>query len=70
MMNSSSKFDYQEIKQWLLDLKWTPELAVQWQKFYDDAPRLSVFARNGQFEDELLDQPPKYEDFKPAECSK
>ena len=26
--------DNNTVKQWLLDLKWTPELAVQWQEFY------------------------------------
>ncbi|CAF2134802.1 unnamed protein product [Rotaria magnacalcarata] len=70
MMNSTSKFDYQQTKQWLLDLKWTPEFAAQWQRSYDDAPLHSVFARNGQFEDENLGQPSKYEDLKSAECIK
>ncbi|CAF1272849.1 unnamed protein product [Rotaria magnacalcarata] len=70
MMNSTSEFDYQQTKQWLLDLKWTPEFAAQWQRSYDDAPLHSVFARNGQFEDENLGQPSKYEDLKSAECIK
>ncbi|CAF3197010.1 unnamed protein product [Rotaria socialis] len=70
MMNSTSEFDYQQTKQWLLDLKWTAELAAQWQRSYDDAPLHSVFARNGQFEDENLGQPSKYEDLKSAECIK
>ncbi|CAF4482771.1 unnamed protein product, partial [Rotaria sp. Silwood2] len=49
-----SAFDYKKTEQWLLNLKWTPALAAQWQKLFDDAPHLSLFARNGQYEDELV----------------
>ncbi|CAF3496935.1 unnamed protein product [Rotaria sp. Silwood2] len=70
MMNSSSAFDYKKTEQWLLDLKWTPALAAQWQKLFNDAPHLSLFARNGQYEDELVDHSTKYEDLKPTKCTK
>ncbi|CAF3793088.1 unnamed protein product [Rotaria sp. Silwood1] len=70
IINSSAPFDYFAAKKWFLDLKWTPESSKQWQEYYNKAPRLSVFARAGQFETEPLDAVPKYQDFEPVQCQK
>jgi hypothetical protein len=64
-----SKFDFEHAKEWLLDIKWTPELVAQWQEYYNTAPRLSLFIRGGHFESEPLGILPKYQDLKPAFCA-
>lgn len=47
-------------------LKWTPELVVEWQRFYNDASR-SVQA--GDFELINLTKIPEYEDLQPSKCN-
>ncbi|CAF1402975.1 unnamed protein product, partial [Didymodactylos carnosus] len=36
---SKSTFDNEKLGIWLKELKWTPELLVQWQKFFNEASR-------------------------------
>ncbi|CAF4783786.1 unnamed protein product [Rotaria socialis] len=71
LMNSSaSSFDFEVFQKWLMDLKWTPELAEQWQKFYNDAPRVVISGPTGNFTITNLTRLPDYEDLKPAECKR
>ncbi|CAF4071354.1 unnamed protein product, partial [Adineta steineri] len=68
MYSLSSAYDMEHAKEWLLDIKWTPELAAQWQEYYNNAPRLSLFVRDGHFVIEPLGLLPKYRDLEPALC--
>ena len=61
--------DYNQFKQWLLDLKWTPERAVQWQEFFNKASRLLIYGRGGHFQFETWPKLPEYNDLKPADCA-
>lgn len=63
-------FDEDEFKNWLIDLKWTPELAFQWQKFYDNASRWLIYGEAAHLQFEDFDGLPKYENFQPEECTK
>jgi len=58
------------LKQWLLDLKWTPELAARWQEFYNSASRLVIYGRSGQMQSQILETLPTYKDLQPDECPK
>ncbi|CAF3997847.1 unnamed protein product [Adineta steineri] len=68
MYSLSSAYDMEHAKEWLLDIKWTPELAAQWQEYYNNAPRLSLFVREGHFVSEPLGLLPKYRDLEPTLC--
>ncbi|CAF4462457.1 unnamed protein product [Rotaria sp. Silwood2] len=69
VMNSSeSTFDYEKLGEWLKRLKWTPESVLQWQKFYNDAPRSVVAGLGDNFKWINLTKIPEYEDLKPVEC--
>ncbi|CAF2918621.1 unnamed protein product [Rotaria sp. Silwood2] len=69
VMNSSeSTFDYGKLGEWLKRLKWTPESVLQWQKFYNDAPRSVVAGLGDNFKWINLTKIPEYEDLKPVEC--
>ncbi len=61
-------FNYQTVRQQLVNRKWTPELSKQWQEYYNTAPRLSVFASAGQLKVEPLGLLPKYKDFQVVQC--
>ncbi len=61
---------YNALKQWLLNLTWTPELAVQWQEFYNTASRVLSYGRSGQFQTEILQTLPTYKDLQPDICPK
>jgi hypothetical protein len=50
-------------------MKWTPELGVQWQKFYNNASRLLYYGRAQHFEPEIMPNLPQYEDLKSVECT-
>ncbi len=50
--------------------KWTPELAQQWQQYYNDGPKLSAYAQGGQFQVEYFETLPKYKDLEPVSCEK
>jgi hypothetical protein len=58
------------LTQWLLGLEWTPELAVQWQKFYNDAAHGTYYGGAGQFYYQSLYPLPTYTDLKSDTCSK
>jgi hypothetical protein len=62
--------DNKSLKQWLLNIEWTPELAAKWQEFYDNAARVVYFGSAGHFEEEFFATLPKYEDLKSLECKK
>ncbi|CAF3226581.1 unnamed protein product [Rotaria sp. Silwood2] len=69
VMNSSeSTFDYAKLGKWLKELKWTQESVVQWQKFFNDAPRSIVAGVAGNFKLINLPKIPEYEDLKSEEC--
>ncbi|CAF0955087.1 unnamed protein product [Adineta ricciae] len=65
---SQESFDYLKLKKWLVDLQWTPESVLQWQEFYNDASRLLLSGRAGNFTIDLLPRLPTYKDLQPAEC--
>ena len=52
----------------LLDIKWTPELAAEWQKFYDNAPHGVLYGGGIQFQTESFATLPKYEDLNLPQC--
>ncbi len=52
----------------LLDIKWTPALAAEWQKFYDNAAHGVVYGGGIQFQSESFATLPKYEDLKLPQC--
>ncbi|CAF3485406.1 unnamed protein product [Rotaria socialis] len=71
ILNTSSPIiDNRALSQLLLDMKWTPALAVKWQEFYNNASRVNYFGSAGHFEEELFSTLPKYEDLKSLECRK
>jgi hypothetical protein len=63
-------FNDGNLAQWLLGLEWTPELAVQWQKFYNDAAHGTYYGGAGQFHYQSLYPLPTYTDLKSDTCSK
>jgi hypothetical protein len=62
--------DYNTVKQWLLDLKWTPELAVQWQEFYNNASRMLFYGTSGQIYNQILPALPRYQDLPAEVCQR
>jgi hypothetical protein len=60
--------DSDKFTQWLRDIKWTPELAVKWQEFYNKASRRIIIGGD-HFETEVINSIPEYKDLKPEECS-
>jgi hypothetical protein len=58
------------LTQWLRRLTWTPELASQWQEFYNSASRILFYGRSGQFENEILFILPTYTDLPSEKCAK
>ncbi|CAF1369573.1 unnamed protein product, partial [Rotaria sordida] len=66
----SSQFYFYTVKKWLKDVKWTSESSKQWQEYYNNAPRLSIFIRAGQLQIENLTVLPQYQDFKSVQCEK
>jgi hypothetical protein len=62
--------DRKVLKQWLLNITWTPELATEWQEFYNNASRAIDFGRSGHLEQEFFPTLPKYKDLQPLECEK
>ncbi|CAF3460707.1 unnamed protein product [Rotaria socialis] len=71
LMNSSSPItDRMVLKQWLLNITWTPDLATEWQEFYNSASRDAFFGRSGNLEQEFFSILPKYKDLQPFECEK
>lgn len=59
--------DISQLKNWLLDIKWTPKLAVEWQQFYNDASRIVALSTETQTY-EILPKIPEYEDLKQEQC--
>jgi hypothetical protein len=59
-----------ELKKWLLNLHWTPDLAKRWQQFYDDAPRLIHIAGMDRVEQETLMRLPTFDDVIPDQCNR
>ncbi|CAF0926306.1 unnamed protein product [Rotaria sp. Silwood1] len=70
LINSKSQFDFYTARKWLHDLIWTTESSKQWQEYYNNVPRLSIFTRAGQIQIENLTVLPEYQDFKPVQCQK
>jgi hypothetical protein len=59
-----------KLGRWLHNLIWTPESVVQWQEFYNKAPRLIIYDRGSRMDSEVLPIIPKYEDIKFEPCNK
>ncbi|CAF1219237.1 unnamed protein product [Rotaria magnacalcarata] len=71
VLNTSSPIiDNSALRQLLLDVKWTPALAIKWQEFYNNASRVNYFGSAGHFEEEFFSVLPKYEDLKSLGCKK
>ena len=67
---SRKDFDYSTAVKWLYNLKWTPELAEQWQDYYNNGPRMVTFTRAGKSDYAPLPTLPKYKDLEPVQCQK
>ncbi|CAF2851989.1 unnamed protein product [Rotaria sp. Silwood2] len=65
----SSSFNYTELQQWLLNLTWTPERAVQWQEFYNTVSRVLIYGAAPNLQFDMIPSLPKYEDLKPVPCT-
>ncbi|CAF4866020.1 unnamed protein product [Rotaria sp. Silwood1] len=63
-------FDYSKFVEWLLNLTWTPERAVQWQEFYDTTSRVLMYGASPNLQFNNMSRLPKYEDLKPVPCTK
>ncbi|UJR06551.1 hypothetical protein I4U23_010834 [Adineta vaga] len=71
MMNSSStNFDEDKFKDWLLEQKWTPERVIQWQNFYNNASRRLMYGEAANLQFESFASLPKYKDLAPETCMK
>jgi hypothetical protein len=51
-------------------LKWTSELATQWQQFFNNASRMLFTGQSGHFEYDTIDAIPTYKDLEPEPCQK
>jgi hypothetical protein len=58
------------LRQWLTKLNWTSESKLDWQKFYDNAPRTVSYGGGGNIIQENIPGLPEYEDLKPPECKR
>ena len=56
--------------EWLLAREWTNESIVEWQEFYNTAPRDLVYGGAGNRPTENLPHLPEYKDLKPEECQR
>jgi hypothetical protein len=56
------------LRNWLLNLKWTPESTREWQEFYNHASRLLVYGQSGNVSLENLPTLPQFKDLQPPEC--
>lgn len=56
------------LKQWLHNLTWTPQLAVEWQEFYNSASRFLFYGGSGEFQNQILQTLPTYKDLQPDVC--
>ncbi|CAF4919956.1 unnamed protein product [Rotaria sp. Silwood1] len=63
-------FSYSKFVEWLLNLTWTPERAVQWQEFYDTTSRVLIYGASPNIQFNNMPSLPKYEDLKPVPCTK
>ncbi|CAF0843332.1 unnamed protein product [Adineta ricciae] len=71
MMNSSStNFDEDKFKDWLLNQKWTPERVIQWQNFYNNASRKLMYGEAANLQFENFAGLPTYKDLTPEKCRK
>ncbi len=65
-----SNYIQEEFVHWLRSIKWTPELKIKWQQFYNKgSPRIILGGAN-HLETDSEYIIPKYEDFKVEECNK
>lgn len=55
---------------WLARVAWTPQLVAEWQKFFNDAPRLVAGGVAGNMTYVSLPGPPPYEDRIPQPCAR
>ncbi|CAF3878929.1 unnamed protein product [Rotaria sp. Silwood2] len=58
MTNNVTFTDMDQFKQWLHNLKWTPELGTKWQEFYNHSSRLVIYGAEGHFQIESIDSFP------------
>ncbi|CAF4624190.1 unnamed protein product [Rotaria sp. Silwood1] len=70
MNSSESSLNYQALGKWLKELTWTPDSVIQWQEFYNDAPRVVMVGRAGNFDYINLTKIPEYEDLEPTKCKR
>lgn len=59
--------NHKKFVQWLLDIKWSPDLAKEWQEFYNTAELKTTSGIAGSRKPVLLFMP-KYKDLPPVEC--
>ncbi|CAF4969010.1 unnamed protein product [Rotaria sp. Silwood1] len=57
-------------KKLLMDLKWTPQLAEQWQQFYNNASRRVIFGGGNIVNQQLLSAIPPYNDLVSESCNR
>jgi hypothetical protein len=52
-----------------MNISWTPDRAVQWQNFYNNALRVAAYGRSGFLNYTLLPKISDYVDLKQANCT-
>jgi hypothetical protein len=66
----SSRLTNNELKDWMLNLQWTPDLAKRWQQFYDNASRLVQIIGMDRFEQESFVRLPTFNDLIVDQCNR
>ncbi|CAF3637859.1 unnamed protein product [Rotaria sp. Silwood1] len=66
--NSSEIDDLLKFKYLLTNIKWTPDLAKQWQQFYNNASRRLTLGGGKMFEQRSMGIMPSYEDLATEHC--
>jgi len=60
---------YQQIYDWLINVKWTPEFAAEFQQFYNTAQRQVFYGGAATSQTIIIPTPPAYKDLPPDTCS-
>lgn len=60
---------YQQVYDWLINVKWTPEFAAEFQQFYNTAQRQVFYGGSTTFQPITIPTPPVYKDLPPDTCS-
>lgn len=59
---------FDEIYQWLINVKWTPKFANEFQQFYNTAQRQVFYGGSATFQGVIIPTPPVYKDLEPDTC--